>query len=256
MKKQKYPILEYDSSKKAVIEPKKVIKKKNAPEYCVLCFFHEVIDNLHKDNKLKKFARLQSELGHHNIYELKFGKNRLMVFNPGVGAPLAVGLLEEVVALGCKKIIACGGAGVLDEKIKLGHVIVPVSAVRDEGTSYHYLPPSREVKSPAGGVFAVKKVLEKYGFPYIEGKVWTTDAFYRETPLKIKARKKEGCIAVEMEAAAFFAVAKFRNIVLGQMLYAGDDVSGKNWKHRGWDECPSIREKIFWLAVEACVAIK
>lgn len=253
MKKQKYPILEFDASKRAVIEPKEVIKKQNVPEYCVLCFFHEVIDKLHKNHKLKKVAYLKSELGHHAIYEVKFKRERLIVFNPGVGAPLAVGLLEEIIALGCKKFIVCGGAGVLDKNIALGHIIIPSVAVRDEGTSYHYLPPAREVNAPIKGVSAIKKVLEKYGLSYVAGKSWTTDAFYRETSRKIKMRRSEGCIAVEMEAAAFFAVAKFRKIILGQMLYAGDDVSGESWNHRGWDKRASVREKLFWLAAEACL---
>lgn len=253
MKKKKYPILEFDASKRAVIEPKKVIKKKNVPEYCVLCFFYEVIDNLHKNHKLKKVAYLKSELGHHAVYEVKFKEKKLIVFNPGVGAPLAVGLLEEIIALGCKKFIACGGAGVLDKNIALGHVIIPSAAVRDEGTSYHYLPPAREIEAPSKGVSAVKKILKKYGFPYVAGKVWTTDAFYRETPQKVILRKKEGCIAVEMESAAFFAVTKFRKVDFAQILYGGDDVSGKDWDHRGWDKHVSVREKLFWLAAEACL---
>ena len=77
---------------------------------------------------------------------------RVALFHPGVGAPLAAGLLEEVIASGCKKFIACGGAGVLDREIAVGHLIVPTAAIRDEGTSYHYLPPGREVSpSPEAG---------------------------------------------------------------------------------------------------------
>ena len=64
-------------------------------------------------------------------------------------------------------------------------------------------------------------------------------------------RRDEGCLTVEMEAAAFFAVAQFRGVTLGQMLYAGDDVSGAEWDERDWRNQYGVRESLFWLAVEA-----
>ncbi len=87
------------------------------------------------------------------------------------------------------------------------------------------------------------------------GKTWTTDAFYRETPGKVALRKQEGCLTVEMEAAAFFAVADFRDVTFGQILYGGDDVSGETWDSRRWNERTSVREKLFWLAAEACLEL-
>jgi len=104
--------------------------------------------------------------------------------------------------------------------------VVPVSAVRDEGTSYHYLSPAREVEPSPRAVSAIKLVLERHKVPYITGKTWTTDGFFRETPGKVELRRSEGCLTVEMEAAAFFAVARFRGVTLGQVLYGGDDVGG------------------------------
>ncbi len=68
-------------------------------------------------------------------------------------------------------------------------------------------------------------------------------------------RKAEGCLTVEMEAAAFFAVAQFRGVTLGQILYGGDDVSGEEWDTRGWTKNNTIREKMFWLAAEACLRL-
>jgi uridine phosphorylase len=87
------------------------------------------------------------------------------------------------------------------------------------------------------------------------GKTWTTDAIYRETPARIARRRAEGCITVEMEAAAFFAVAQFRGVTFGQILYGGDDVSGDLWDDRDWDRQTSTREKLFWLAAEACLRL-
>jgi uridine phosphorylase len=137
----------------------------------------------------------------------------------------------------------------------VGHLIVPTSAVRDEGTSYHYLPPGREVDASPEAVAAIERVLQDRGRRYLLSKTWTTDAFYRETPAKVQLRKSEGCLTVEMEAAAFFAVAQFRRVPFAQILYGGDDVSGNEWDHRGWHERASVREVLFWLAAEACLLL-
>ena len=85
------------------------------------------------------------------------------------------------------------------------------------------------------------------------GKTWMTDAFYRETPAKVARRRAEGCLTVEMEAAAFFAVARFRGVSFAQILYAGDDLSGPEWDSRGWQSRTAIREQVFNLAAEACL---
>ena len=104
-------------------------------------------------------------------------------------------------------------------------------------------------------VAAITRVLERHAVPYVVGKTWTTDAIYRETPAKVQRRRAEGCITVEMEAAAFFAVARFRGVIFGQLLYGGDDVSGEVWDSRDWHKQASVREKLFWLAAEACLEI-
>lgn len=260
MRRRKHPILEFDTTPEAVIEPKRVIKPIDIPEHCVVCFFQDVITQLSQNVKAKVIATLKSEIGTHPVHELQVDEKRLVVFHPGVGAPLAAGLLEEVIALGCQKFVACGGAGVLDRDIAAGHIIVPAAAIRDEGTSYHYLSPSREVNASAEGIAAIEKVLKKRHCKYIVSKTWTTDAYYRETPAKVKLRKSEGCLTVEMEAAAFFAVAQFRGVVFAQILYGGDDVSSDQWDPRlespqHWDERASVREKLFWLAAEACLVL-
>ena len=250
---ENYPILEFDPTRIAFIEPQYIIRPiENIPTRAVLCFFQDVITRLAQHHQAKIIKSLRSEIGTFPVYKLEMEGQRLVVCHPGVGAPLAAGLFEELIALGCRKFIACGGAGVLDNGLALGHVIVPATAVRDEGTSYHYLPPSREVAASPNAVAAIQKVLIKHQVEYIVGKTWTTDAMYRETPAKIQRRRAEGCIAVEMEAAAFFAVAQFRGVEFGQLLYGGDNLGGENWDGRDWT-AHSGREKLFWLAAEACL---
>jgi uridine phosphorylase len=256
VEQQPYPILEFDPSRDALIEPSRILKPVDGmPERCVVCFFQEVFDKLHKDGRLTVLKRLRSEIGRHPVYRLEHNGMALAAFHPGVGAPLAAGMLDEVIALGGRKFIVCGGAGVLRREIVVGHVVIPTSAVRDEGTSYHYVPPSREVSVSPGAVAAIEHALAFRDISYTIGKTWTTDAIYRETPARIEARKAEGCLTVEMEAAAFFAVAQFRGVTLGQMLYGGDDVSGAEWDNRDWLKRTSVREKLFWLAAEAVLEL-
>jgi len=253
--KKKYPILEFDESEKAVISPVNFIKPVPAPENCVICFFQEVIDDLRRNEGARVITVHKEEAGEHPLYEVTVKGKRLAVFHPGVGAPLAAALLEEIIVHGCSKIIACGGAGVLDRKIASGKIMVPSEAIRDEGTSYHYLPPGREVSASPEAVEAIVTVLREHGCDFLLTKTWTTDAPYRETPSKVKLRREEGCLAVDMEAAAFFAVAKFRGVKFGSVFYAGDDVSGAEWDRRIWGKQHSIRRELFWLAAEACLKL-
>jgi uridine phosphorylase len=104
-------------------------------------------------------------------------------------------------------------------------------------------------------VAALVDTLGKQRLPYVLGKTWTTDAPYRETPGKIARRRAQGCSVVEMEAAGLIAVAEYRNVIFGQILYAGDDLSGAEWDHRSWQTRSDIRENLFWLAAEACLLL-
>ena len=119
-----YPILEHDPARNALIEPAKVIQPRNMPEHCVICFFREVIEKVVATHDAKILAENRWEDGPHPVYEISYHGRRLAFFHPGIGAPLAASLLEEVIAFGCRKFIACGGCGVLEKEIAVGHLIV------------------------------------------------------------------------------------------------------------------------------------
>ncbi len=250
-----YPILEFDPASEALIEPSKVNRARDLPERCVICFFRDVVDQVAAEHQARIVVKNQWEDGPHHIYEISHHSQRLAFFQPGVGAPIAAGLLEEAIAFGCRKFIVGGGCGVLEKEIAVGHLIVVSGAVRDEGVSYHYLPPGREVTADLAGVQALTKTLDERGVPYRVGKTWTTDAPYRETSAKIARRREEGCLAVEMESAALIAVAQFRHVVLGQALYGGDDLSGAEWDAREWRSRTEIRRSLFWLCADACLSL-
>ena len=251
-----YPILEYDSTREAFIEPGKVVRRREVAEACVLCFFQEVIDKVAAEYQARTVVENCWENGPHPIYEIEYLGQRLAFFHPGIGGPLVAALLEEAIGIGCRKFIVCGGCGALEKGLGVGQLVVVTAALRDEGTSYHYLPAGREVTAHPWGVAALEAALTRRGVPYRVGKTWTTDAPYRETRGKIARRLSEGCLAVEMEAASLMAVAEFRGVVLGQVVYGGDDLSGAEWDQRGWQSRQDVRENLFWLAAEACLALK
>ncbi len=252
IKSEEYPILEFDPDKTSVTNPETLRYSFKVPANCVLCFFNDVLQELYKRGVTKIIGNVMSSMGSFPIYETELNGKKIALFNPGVGAPLATGFLEEIISLGGRKFIACGGAGVLDRKISVGHLLVPISAVRDEGTSYHYLPPGREIGANPSALSTLTNTLTNHNIKYLLTKTWTTDAFYRETKEKIKLRQLEGCLAVEMEASALFAVAEFRGVPLAELLYAADDVSDDIWDIRANKERKITKQEVMNLSIEAC----
>ncbi|MBI9044128.1 MAG: nucleoside phosphorylase [Anaerolineaceae bacterium] len=250
--KENTPILEFDPIRSAIIEPQGIEVKGGMPEIGIFCFFYDVLEDLQKQNVIKKIGAFRSEMGEQPLFELVHNGDRFFVLHPGVGAPLAVGFLDEMIANGGKKFVAAGGCGVINEALPVGMPVILTEAVRDEGTSYHYLPPSRTVESSPLILKAIQSACENQGLSYHLGKSWTTDAIYRETIAKTEMRLKEGCDVVEMEAAAFFAVAQFREVDFGQIVYGGDLVIPNGYDERDWNKRVNDRERLFWLAVEAC----
>ena len=147
-----------------------------------------------------------------------------------IGAPTATALLEELVACGFKRFVVFGICGVLVPGIPAGHIIVPTRAVRDEGTSYHYARSSDTIDIKTAPKLAA--ILNGVGVPHVDGLVWTTDAFYRETRALVDRRVSQGCIAVDMEASALAAMSQFRGVDVYHILCAADSLVGD------WDPEP------------------
>lgn len=250
---EKLPIMEHTYTLPAVIEPSKLIPPlEGMPEKAVVLFYHSVIDKLIEKKLLTKINLRKSEVGLFPIYAIEHKGEKIAVFNPGLGAPCAAGFYEELIALGVKKTVACGSAGVLKRELSRGEIVIVQSAVRDEGTSYHYLEPAREVHAQERVLRIIVKTLSQLNIPYLKGKTWTTDAFYRETHELVAKRIAEGCLTVEMEASAMMAVSQFRGVEFGQLLSCGDDVSGQEWDARFHPEAATHKEKVFWAALECC----
>ncbi|MDR0959698.1 MAG: nucleoside phosphorylase [Propionibacteriaceae bacterium] len=146
-----------------------------------------------------------------------------------IGGPAAVAVLEDLIACGVKRFVVFGSCGVLIPGVAAGRLIVPNEAVRDEGTSYHYAPASETIALTTAPELA--GILDEIGAPYVTGMTWTTDAFYRETRALVDRRVKQGCVAVEMEAASLAAMSQLRGVDVYHFLYAADSLEGE-WDRR------------------------
>jgi uridine phosphorylase len=249
------PLFDFDPDPQAVIEPSRYFQAGTIPEHVVLTFFSESHRALVEAEQAPVLAHLGSLGLRYPIHGIQRQGRTVAFFRSYVGAAGAGAFLEELIALGGRKFMVCGGAGVLDSAVAQGHLLLPTCALRDEGTSYHYLPADDEAKPGAQAVAALEAALTARKVPYLECRTWTTDGVYRETKAKVAARKAAGCLSVEMEAAAFFAIAQFRGVQLAQLLYAGDDVSGEAWDHRDWDKNMGVREMMLELCFEAVLGV-
>lgn len=203
----------------------------------------------------RQITTLSSEAGRVPVWEIEVFGTRLAVLQPGVGAPLAGGFCEELIARGARRLIGCGGAGALVPDLALGHAIVVDSAVRDEGTSHHYLAASPVIEADSTAVSALTGALHKAGLAYTVGRTWTTDAIYRETRTRMARRIEQGCLTVEMEAAALLAITRYRNVSFGQVLLAADSLAGQSWDDRGWMSAVRARTRLFWIAAETAATL-
>ena len=224
---------EFDNNKGAVINPSDIHDKiEGIPEIAIACFSHKLFNKIVEGGKCTKIAELHNTGEHKDVYEIEYNGHKFTLFKIGVGAPLAVGDIEDMHALGIQKFIIFGNCGVLDNTIDDCMVIIPDRALRDEGTSFHYMAPSRDIQLNKRYVSEFKEILNKLNFNYVEGATWTTDAFYRETREKVNKRREEGAITVEMEASALQAVCDFRGCELFIFFYAGDNLAGEKWDKR------------------------
>ena len=158
---------------------------------------------------------------------------------PGIGAPYAVMMLETLISRGARRIIFLGWCGAVSEQVKIGDIILPTAAVVDEGTSRNYIEPVNGQSKPVlSMVSLVEQVLEDNRVDFHSGKIWTTDAVYRETREKVERYQKQGVLAVEMEISALFSVAQFRQVELGALLVVSDELSSLKWR-------PGFKDKRF-----------
>lgn len=236
----------------ALINPEDMIRKlPDFPEVCILTFSKNIIDRFASFENVERIAELCTANGTNPVYKIRYGGREMAFCLSLPGAPASVCCLEELIALGAKKFVFFGCCGVLDEKKIQNHLIVPTGAIRDEGTSYHYLAPCDEIEPDPKPTAQLISCLERCGYPFVCGKIWTTDGIYRETTDMIQERKSQGCVGVDMEYSALLAAAGYRGIELVQFFYGADSLDNESWQPRDLtDYGLSNAEKYLALALE------
>ncbi len=220
---------EFDKEKEAILNPDAFFSPiKDYPQTCLMFFPDDVFKKFVKKYKAKKIKFQDSDAG----YRFKYNGSDFVVGHAPMGASACVMAMERYIKFGVKNFLFVGCCGCLDEKLEECSIILPTSAIRDEGTSYHYLAPSDEIKLDAKLVKMLEDVIKKNNLHYAKGKTWTTDGFYRETKAKTAKRKAQGAITVDMECSALASVAKFRKVNFAQILYGADSLAKEEYDAR------------------------
>ena len=158
----------------------------------------------------------------------KAGARRVAVVRTHIGAPAACVVLEELIALGVREVIAFGACGSLVRSLPIGSLILPTRAYVDEGASRHY-GGERWQLPHRGLVTALRRASRRRGLEVAEGGTWTTDAPYRERWTRARALARQGVVSVEMEASALYAVARTRKVRCASLFVVSDELSGDEW---------------------------
>jgi nucleoside phosphorylase len=147
-----------------------------------------------------------------------------------IGAPMAVMLLEQLVALGARRFLYLGFCGALDPALSIGNLFIPQQAIREEGTSYHYLPAGVQPTAAPAMIDLLQAEAARQGVDARQGRLWTTDAPFRETSEKIADFQTAGVQAVDMEIAALLSVAAYRGCEVAALLVVSDECYHPTWR--------------------------
>lgn len=201
-------------------------------DICILTFSHVILKELQARFALREVGTLDSANGGRPVFVFEHDGMTLAAMLAGLGATIAGNHVIELNWItGATKFVMFGSAGSLNREATQGKYVIPTEAYRDEGMSYHYAPPSDYIAIKNAD--ATAEMFDELRLPYVKGRVWTTDAFYRETKDLVAARQKEGCLAVEMELAGVEAVCDFYGFELYDFLVTGDVLDAPIYENDG-----------------------
>lgn len=230
-----YPNLPDKHSFAAIVEPRAMIAHRRRGgrmtsdaqlSGVVICLQRGLPERLRWRVRLRRLGRLMGDL-----YAVRSAERRVAVLTGfGLGAPIVAAQAEELVALGATRLISVALAGGIQPTLEPGAIVVVRAAVRDEGTSYHYLPPAEEVASDPALSMALADTLTRGGWPVQVGRTWSTDAPYRETREEVEHWAAADVLAVDMELAALLAVAQARGVRATGAVVVGDSLAGGTWR--------------------------
>jgi purine-nucleoside phosphorylase len=242
-------MINFDPDKNALFNPPN-LNLLGGPKKALMIFDDEVWENyVSEQGNIEVFpAKNASGRVFNNFLMYQHEQENILLVSPASGAggaSMSAADMELLIASGINKIVAFGTCGAINREINKNTIIIPNSAFREEGVSYHYLSPSDEVAQNDNSINIMKKLFSENSIPFLNGKVWTTDAVYRETAGKLQTMKNNGCVAVDMELASLLAVAQFRSISFASFLITDDNIDGKNPQENERNSA-----KLFQIALE------
>jgi len=245
--KQEIPLLFGSPKDKALFNPKDFLKhmklEKNKADIGVIFFSKKFRTVLKKKYGIEGTYRDGENL----CFDIhKINGKKVVFAKSEIGGASSGTLLEEIIGLGVKRVIFVGCAGTLLD-LPIGTIMIPTKAIRDEGTSYHYLKQSKYTYPSKNQLKLIEGICKSKKIPHKKGITWTTDAPYRETFKKIEKYKNDGAISVEMEASALFAIAKYRKIDIIGIFWVSDQLLNE------WN--PQFHSETFIDGAKECLGI-
>ena len=222
------------------------------PEAVILCYQSSLLAHIleqHETTSTERGAIVK-------LHSLNETENRVAVAGGfGIGAPVAIVVLEELIVQGIRRFLSIGTAGSLQKHVAIGDIVVCDRAIRDEGASHHYLPPEKYAHASPAMTARLVEALQVADISHSVGTSWTIDAPYRETVAEVRHYQAEGVLTVEMEAAALFAVAAYRDVEMGSLLTISDSLADLTWDpHFRSDTTREGLETLYRVALAALQA--
>ncbi len=184
---------------------------------------------------------LSAQIWNSNVYALPVGKRNVWIYTAGVGAPLTIGKMEMLIGLGAERFVFVGYCGALQADLNVGDFVIPTSAIREEGTSYHYAPSSLEPVPTERIVDLLTQTAKQRGVSVRRETVWSTDAVFRELKSKVRKFQSNGVLAVDMEASAIFTVGMYYGVDVALLLTVSDTLA--NERHNFFFGTTEFEEK-------------
>jgi len=195
------------------------------PQSIIFCYQRDLLQHVVTHEETERVKGLPNQL-----HLLKDTEGKVAIYGGfGIGGPAAASSLEAFIALGVRTFVSIGIAGALQPALRIGDTVVCNRALRDEGVSHHYLEAARYAYPSEGLTTRLAHSLEQEGHSPVSGSTWTIDTPYRETVAEARHYQQEGILTVEMEAAALFAVAHYRNVDMAAAFVISDSLAELVW---------------------------
>jgi uridine phosphorylase len=214
-----------------VIEPRRIPGDPKIDRPLVLVLFEPYLETLGKAVGVKKNAWKRLRFPSMFYAEAEVQGKPVSIAGAPLGSPQAALYLERLIAMGARKVVCFGCCGSLQPTLKTGDLVIPTQALSEEGTSAHYpLAEGLRVQADDRITRSLMERCAEKNLPWTVGKVWTTDAVFRETREKVGRYGRMDVLAVEMEMSALLTVAAYRRIALGGLLVVSDELAALKWK--------------------------